>query len=88
MLSLLLTLALAQTPPAEQPEAPADEGRTLGAGEEPGDAEEPPIPEDLPILSGPSIVPESYVEAVYPEAEKAQGVEATVVLSIELSAEG
>jgi len=80
-LLLLLSLGLAQeTPPAEEAEAPDGV-----EGEAPA---EPPIPDDLPILSGPSLVPDSYVEAAYPEAAKAEGREATVVLSIELSAEG
>jgi len=101
MWSVLLSVALAQAEPEPEPApepaspseptpapASAPEDPAAGPSGEEGGVEEPPAPEDLPIISGPSIVPESYVEAAYPDAEREAGVEATVVLSIELSAEG
>jgi len=102
MLSLLLTLALAQEPEPEPELPPTDEGADDGAntgastgtdgptasGSDGQPSLEGGVPDDLPIIAGPTIVAESYVEAPYPEAEKAEGIEATVVLSIELSAEG
>lgn len=73
-LLLLLSLGLAQEAPATEAPEPAE-----------GEA---PIPDDLPIVSGPALIPETYVEAAYPEAAKAEGREAEVVLEITLSAEG
>ena len=53
-------------------------------GEEPPPTDE--VVEELPIVVGPQIV--AYVEAAYPEAAKAEALEGTVLLLIELDAAG
>jgi TonB family protein len=74
-LLLLLSLSLAQQP--DEP-SPAE-------GEEPAEA---PVPDDLPIIGGPSLVQSSYVEAAWPDTADPEVTRAEVVLQIELSDTG
>ncbi len=82
MLTLLMTTLIAAAQEAPGADEPA--GTDDAPQEAPGDA--PPAEEGLPIVEGPAIV--EYVEAPYPPAARDQGLEGTVKLRIELTAEG
>lgn len=59
---------------------------TLGYAQDPPPAEPPAEGEELPILEMPAVV--EYVEAPYPEEARAQGLEGTVVVLVEIDETG